>query len=197
MNLDKDYFLNKYNLMLPHSEIVQAMPDLPKGKALDLGCGGGRNSLYLAQQGFTVDAWDHNENSIKKLDTICVNESIDSIMTRVVDLNDLEFSGQYDVIISTVVFMFLNPKSIPNLIGNMQKSTKKGGYNLIVSAMNTEDYPCNLDFFNFTFKPKELSSYYPSWTIKKYNEDTGLLHKTDEQGNRIELRFATLLTQKN
>ncbi|EUK19437.1 tellurite resistance methyltransferase TehB [Commensalibacter papalotli (ex Servin-Garciduenas et al. 2014)] len=197
MDLSKDYFSNKYNLMHPHSEIVEAMPQLKVGKALDLGCGGGRNSLYLAQQGFTVDAWDHNPDSIQKLDMICVNESINTITTKIVDFNGMDFSGQYDLILSTVVLMFLQPSSIPNIIKNMQNATKIGGYNLIVSAMDTDDYPCTLDFFTFLFKPKELASYYDGWTIKKYNEDTGLLHKTDQNGNRIKLRFATLLAQKN
>lgn len=197
MDLSKDYFSNKYNLMHPHSEIVEARPLLKVGKALDLGCGGGRNSLYLAQQEFTVDAWDYNPDSIQKLDMICVNESIKTITTRVVDLNGLDFTGQYDLILSTVVLMFLQPSSIPILIKNMQKATKIGGYNLIVSAMDTEDYPCTVDFFSFLFKPKELSSYYEGWILKKYNEDTGLLHKTDQNGNRIKLRFATMLAQKN
>lgn len=196
MDLTKDYFSHKYNLMHPHSEIVEAMPVLTPGKALDLGCGGGRNSLYLAQQGFTVDAWDHNPDSIQKLDMICVNESIQTIATKIVDLNGLDFSGEYDLILSTVVLMFLQPSSIPHLIQNIQKATKVGGYNLIVSAMDTEDYPCTVDFFSFLLKPKELSGYYEGWTLKKYNEDTGLLHKTDQNGNRIKLRFATMLAQK-
>lgn len=196
MDSFKDYFTQKYNLMPPHSEVLQAMPQLTKGSALDLGCGGGRNSLCLAQNGFTVDAWDKNQESIQKLDMICKNESIQNIATQIVDLNTLEFSGQYDFILSTVVMMFLKAASIPHLIKQMQNSTKAGGYNLIVAAMDTEDYPCNFDFFPFTFKPNELSSYYENWSIKKYNEDTGFLHKTDQDGNRIQLRFATILAQK-
>lgn len=34
------------------------------GKALDLGCGPGRNSLYLSSQGFSVDAFDLSEVAI-------------------------------------------------------------------------------------------------------------------------------------
>ena len=33
-------------------------------KVLDLGCGQGRNSLYLSLLGYDVTSWDHNENSI-------------------------------------------------------------------------------------------------------------------------------------
>ena len=77
----------------------------------------------------------------------------------------------------------------------MQECTNKGGYNLIVSAMNSDDYPCRLPF-SFTFSPNELKSYYQEWELRKYNEDVGELHKLDENGNRIKLRFATILARK-
>ena len=111
------------------------------------------------------------------------------------DLNAHTFSGDYDFILSTVVFMFLSRERIPGLVKNMQDSTLNGGYNLIVAAMDTPDYPCSLPF-PFTFKPGELKEYYADWEILKYNEDVGQLHKTDAAGNRISLRFATLLTRK-
>ncbi|MDI2090111.1 tellurite resistance methyltransferase TehB [Commensalibacter oyaizuii] len=196
MDLQDSYFAEKYGLTPPHSEVVEAAAFLTQGKVLDLGCGNGRNSLYLSQKGFNIDAWDRNPDSVKNLETICQQEAIHTIKTKIVDLNAIQFTGQYDFILSTVVMMFLQPTSIPDLIKNMQDATKTGGYNLIVSAMDTDDAPCTVGF-PFTFKTKELSNYYASWTIKKYNEDKGFLHKTDKDGNRIQLRFATLLAEKN
>lgn len=38
---------------------------LRHGRALDIGCGNARNSVYLAQQGFTVDAVDHSATAIE------------------------------------------------------------------------------------------------------------------------------------
>jgi len=114
----------------------------------------------------------------------------------VVDLNTLAFDGEYDFILSTVVMMFLERDTIPRLIANMQRCTKPGGYNLIVAAMDTEDFPCTVGF-PFAFAEGELRNYYAGWELLKYNEDVGELHKTDEQGNRIKLRFATMLARKN
>jgi tellurite methyltransferase len=91
--------------------------------------------------------------------------------------------------------MFLEAKTIPGLIANMQRCTRPGGYNLIVAAMDTADYPCNVGF-PFAFKSGELSEYYAGWELLKYNEDVGELHRTDAQGNRIKLRFATLFARK-
>ena len=91
--------------------------------------------------------------------------------------------------------MFLEAKTIPDLIENMQRCTKPGGYNLIVAAMDTDDFPCTVGF-PFAFKTGELRNYYSGWDLLKYNEDVGELHRTDENGNRIKLRFATMLARK-
>jgi tellurite methyltransferase len=43
---------------------------------------------------------------------------------------------------------------------------------------------------------ESLKNYYEGWEIIKYNKNMGELHKTDINGNRIKLRFATLLAKK-
>ena len=56
-------------------------------------------------------------------------------------------------------------------------------------------YPCSVPF-PFTFKEGELAEYYKDWELVKYNENPGHLHRRDENGNRIQLRFATMLAKK-
>ncbi|MEJ5067189.1 tellurite resistance methyltransferase TehB [Enterobacter sp. MYb186] len=192
---DENYFTEKYGMTRTHSEVVYSAGMVKPGKTLDLGCGNGRNSLFLAANGFDVTAWDKNAASIDNIESIKAKEGIANLQTAIQDLNSLRFDGEYDFILSTVVLMFLQPETIPGLIDNMQRCTKPGGYNLIVAAMDTEDYPCNVGF-PFAFKTGELSGYYAGWEQLKYNEDVGELHRTDAQGNRIKLRFATLLARK-
>lgn len=188
-------FTEKYGLTPTHSEVLAALPLLTQGKALDLGCGSGRNSLFLNQHGFDVTAWDQNPDSLARLNQIIEQESLTHIRTELRDLNQTRFNGAYAFVLSTVVMMFLQPETIPQLIADMQASTVKQGYNLIVAAMSTDDFPCPVNF-PFTFKSGELSHYYRNWHIVKYNEHVGQLHKKDENGNRIRCRFATLLAQK-
>jgi tellurite methyltransferase len=191
----ENYYTEKYGLTRTHSDVVNAVTVVPAGKTLDLGCGSGRNSLYLNQKGFDVTAWDKNPMSISNLNKIIEAEGLQNITTDVVDLNALQFDGEYDFILSTVVMMFLERKTIPGLIANMQRCTKVGGYNLVVAAMDTEDFPCTVGF-PFAFTEGELRDYYSGWELIKYNEDLGELHKTDAEGNRIKLRFATMLALK-
>lgn len=192
---DENYFTEKYGLTRTHSEVLEAAAIVAPGKTLDLGCGNGRNSVWLAARGFDVTAWDKNPNSITTLQNIKAAEGLDNLEIAIKDLNALTFDGNYDFILSTVVMMFLEPQTIPGLIANMQRCTVPGGYNLIVAAMDTDDFPCNVGF-PFAFKEGELCHYYDGWKIVKYNENPGELHRTDANGNRIKLRFATLLARK-
>lgn len=192
---DENYFTEKYGLTATHSDVVNAMNYVEPGRALDLGCGNGRNSLFLAARGFDVTAWDKNPASIANLERIAAAEGLNNLHIAVKDLNALRFDGEYDFILSTVVMMFLERDTIPGLIYNMQRCTAPGGYNLIVAAMDTDDYPCTVGF-PFAFREGELRRYYEGWELIKYNEDVGQLHKTDASGNRIRLRFATILAKK-
>lgn len=192
----QDYFNKKYQLSPTHSEILAAAPYLQGGRALDVGCGQGRNSLYLNQQGYQVDAWDVNPLSLQKLHEIITAESIDHIDVQQRDLNaDQSITGAYDFICCTVVMMFLEAKTVKPLIQQMQQATSVNGYNLIVCAMDTPDLPAQPDF-PFSFKTGELSALYDGWNIVKYNENVGELHRVDAEGNRIKQHFATLLAQK-
>lgn len=191
----EDYYAKKHGLTATHSEVVAALEQIAPGKALDLGCGGGRNALYMNLRGFNVTAYDKNLNSISSLKEIISSENLSGIRASLYDINKAALDEHYDLIISTVVLMFLERERIPFIVRNLQECTVEGGYNLIVAAMSTEDFPCPLPF-SFTFQHNELRDYYAGWDILKYDEDVGELHKTDEQGNRIKLRFATLLARK-
>jgi len=193
--VDENYFTEKYGLTRTHSEVLAAATLIPPGNTLDLGCGNGRNSLYLAANGYSVTAWDKNPMSIANIERIKAAEGLTHLEIATVDLNALSFEGEYDFILSTVVMMFLEPQTIPGLIANMQRTTVPGGYNLIVAAMDTDDFPCTVGF-PFAFKTGELAEYYTGWEVVKYNEDVGELHRTDANGNRIKLRFVTLLARK-
>jgi tellurite methyltransferase len=57
------------------------------GKSAGSGCGNGRNSLYLAANGFDVTAWDKNPMSINNLESIRAQEELTNLQAAVKDLN--------------------------------------------------------------------------------------------------------------
>lgn len=186
---DIDYFSQRYGMNPPHSEVVEACATIQPCKVLDMGCGSGRNALYLASLGFDVTAIDANPSAIGTLQSIAASESLDNIDARVYDINEAALGDDYDFIACTVTLMFLDPERIPAVIADMQACTRPGGYNLVVAAMDTPAHPCPVGF-PFKLAEGELRDYYEGWEFLKYNEDLGTLHS----GARFQ--FATMLARK-
>jgi len=208
-----DYFNKKHGLTRTHSEVLAAVHQygLVPGRTLDAGCGSGRNTLFLAHRGFEVDAWDVEAHKLEQINTIAQAEGLQGrVQTRCVDFNGADFTAAhtdvhgwmqngplYDLVLSTVVLMFLQPEAALRLVSAMQRATRAGGHNLIVAAMDTQDYPCPAGLFPFTFAPGQLRGLYAGWELRKYNENVGQLHRKDAAGNLITLRFATMLARKD
>jgi dihydroneopterin aldolase len=107
----------------PARFLTQQLHRLPKGKALDLASGSGRNSLYLASQGFQVDAIDRDEQALAQLVTTAKQRNLPNLHVHAVDLERTtserpEFPKQaYDVI---VVFFYLHRPLFPALIESLK-----------------------------------------------------------------------------
>jgi len=99
-------------------ENLHLLPD--SGRALDLACGLGGNSILLAQQGLKVDAWDIADVPIAALQ----DEALKRQLPIQAEVRDVEanppFPEIFDVI---VVSYFLDRDIIPGLI----QALKPGG----------------------------------------------------------------------
>ena len=93
---------------------------LPKGKALDIAAGEGRNAVFLSQHGFDVDAIDLSEMGLRKARKLAKETGV-KIHTILADLNTYKIEKeQYDLIAN---LYFLNRHLIPK----MKKGLKNGG----------------------------------------------------------------------
>lgn len=81
----------------------------PGRMALDIACGEGRNSIFLAHHGFTVTGLDISEAGIDKAGKWMEHEGL-QIDFRLADLERYEFTETYDLIIN---FNFLLRSLIP------------------------------------------------------------------------------------
>ncbi|MCK6599676.1 MAG: methyltransferase domain-containing protein, partial [Bdellovibrionaceae bacterium] len=93
-----------FNEFISEMELLflkEQLPRLRKGKALDLGFGNGRNSLFLARNQFQVIAIDNSEVAVNSLKNKAQSLSM-SIETQKADI-ELHILGllQYDTIIMT------------------------------------------------------------------------------------------------
>ena len=93
---------------------------LPKGKALDIATGEGRNAIFLAQNGFDVEAVDISKMGLRKARKLAKEMGV-KIHTFYADLDTYQIKkGQYDLIAN---FYFLKR----SLIQKIKKGLRKGG----------------------------------------------------------------------
>jgi SAM-dependent methyltransferase len=60
------YAEDSYHKNNPVALLEDWLPEFPVGKALDVACGAGRNSIFLAQAGYRVDAIDISRQGLHK-----------------------------------------------------------------------------------------------------------------------------------
>ncbi len=169
----------------PSSEIPALIRGLKtNSKILDLGCGDGRNSLYLASQGFHTKAIDISDAGIKKLREIASKNDL-NITAEIQDIRTFIFKEKYDLILSQYCFYLIEKQYWMRLIKDMKNNTKVGGYNVISVFTDKLPIPDDLkDFAVGIFNEGELFSYYTDWKIilqKSFidedEHDGGIKHK--------------------
>lgn len=197
------YFNKKYSLSAVHSDLVHVyqtyLRHLQGASMLDIGCGSGRNLLYLANLGHRMMGIDHNQDAIKTIQDIAQKEALSHINTQLHDLNQpLSLDAErFDFVLSTVTLQFLTPTRIPDLLTELQEATKTDGYHFLVFPIQSELYPLP-DFFTYLPQKDEIYQRYQDsgWSILEYKESVGHLHKQDNAGRQIPGLFGLLFAQK-
>lgn len=175
LNLDKSTFGK------PSREVVDIVPFLKENaKILDVGCGDGRNSIYFAEMGFDVDAFDISENAIRKINYLKQKYNI-NINAVQCDAFGFEFTHKYDLVIVHGVLQFVEREKQADMIQLLKKWTAKDGYHIIALFTDEEPIPEDLKYIMVgVFKEGEIKNYYLDWDIKMF--ETKKFHDEHENG---------------
>ena len=137
----------------------------PKGKALDMATGEGRNAVFLAQHGFEVDAVDISEKGLKKTRKLAREKAV-KVNALLVDLDHYQIEkDRYDLIAN---FYFLKRRLIPKIRNGLNKGGKVifETYLLEHRTLGTGG-PKQAKFF---LKPNELLRFFKNFRILFYRE---------------------------
>lgn len=181
----------------PEKVVKDILKYKKSGTVLELGAGEGRNSIFLAKQGFNVRAIDISNEGINKIKTF-VKDKIFQIQTEVMDITSIRFENNHDVFISTFVFHHLSSSDALNLIDNIQKHTNLGGLNVVVVFMkNGAFYKADPLTKNFFPQLNQLRTLYKEWEILEYEERESEAFQKNLDGSAVFNMVATILARKN
>ena len=115
----------------PNDFLVESINKIPKGKVLCLADGEGRNSVYLAEQGYQVTSVDASAPGMQKADQLAKQRGVE-IKTIVADLSDFEIRAEsWDAVVS--IFCHLPPQLRQAVHKKVIAGLKPGGV-LILEA---------------------------------------------------------------
>jgi tellurite methyltransferase len=149
------------------------------GYALDIGCGDGRNTLFLAENGFQVIAIDNSKVAIDKLQKISVERKL-NIQTIIADLSRFDFeNGKYSLIIANTIIDHLDKDDGDELIIKLKKALKKGG--IIFASVFTENDPGNRKLVASSETSQYVKRYFHSGELRNKFSDLTLLRYHEEE----------------
>ena len=119
-----DTFLKNTKNKPPSKLLVEALPFVShtKGRALDLGCGAFKDSVFLLEKGFVVDAVDNAEN------VAAMAPQQESLTFYQQSFSEFTFNeGQYDLVNAQFSLPFTSPDTFTEVWDKIVSSLLSGG----------------------------------------------------------------------
>jgi len=113
----------------PDALLVQLAKGLPTGAALDLGCGTGRNAVWLAQQGWLVTGVDGSAVGLSQANQRAADAGC-TLTTIHADLTDYMPAETYQLVV--LANMHLSPDVRAHLFAAAEQAVAPGGHLYVV-----------------------------------------------------------------
>ena len=143
----------------------------PNSYFLDLGCGQGKDSLFMANQGFKVVAVDESSEAIEQLKEAVKKENlkIEAIPQNISDFKIAK--NKFSIINAYNIFQFLDKEKTTEIIEIIKKNLKPNGY-AIIAGFNVSDpsYQKQENQDKGYFRPNELRELFNDVEIIFYFE---------------------------
>lgn len=164
----------------PAEFLVQVMPMLPRGTALDLASGEGRNALFLASRGFQVFAVERSRVALEKAESSARESGIGAHWASQLKIKpayapglalvetDLEScalpAGQFDVVLC---FKYLQRSLLPHLSRALRRHGMLVYETFTLAQQKFAGGPRNAEFL---LRPGELREAFSGMEILFYSE---------------------------
>lgn len=152
-------------------ELIKLRPASIAKKVLDIGCGEGKDAVYMAEMGYSVSAFDLTKNGIDKAKKLAAQRNV-AINAYVDDINSFETDETFDIIYSTGTVQYLFDENKTAFFEKIAKITNLNGivyFNVFVEKPFL-DLPPDWDIEEKMWKSGELFTYFSDWKIHRIDE---------------------------
>ena len=167
----KDYYWG----VVPNSicyEIMKLRPPVKPLKVLDMGCGEGKDAVFLAKNGYLVSAFDVSDSGLEKGKRMAekCGTYVDFFKANILDY---QLSEKFDIIFSSGVFHYITPNIRIDIAENLKQYTNENGVhaiNVFVEKPFIKPAPDKEITENYLWKSGELFYYYHDWLLRRTDE---------------------------
>ena len=149
-------------------EIMRLRPPIKPLRVLDIGCGEGKDAVFLARNGYVVSAFDAAEGGLEKGKRLAEESGVYVDFFQA-DLLDYRLSESYDIVFCSGVFHFVRPEVRTELIENLKEHTAKQGLHAINVFVKKPFIKAKTEY-RFPWKSGELFCYYHDWYFHTMRE---------------------------
>lgn len=136
-----------------------------KVKALDMGCGQGRHTLFFAEQGVEAYGIDYIADSIQEAKEQAISKKLKNTHFQIMDILNLNFPKDFfDIVLDWSVLDHIHPDEWQTYLQNILKVLKIGGYLLLTEFYandsrikdKSENYRWDRGSYDHYFREDEL-----------------------------------------
>lgn len=155
-------------------EVLKLRPPIKPYRVLDIGCGEGKDAVFLARNGYIVSAFDIAEAGLEKGRRLaeCNNVEVDFFKA---DANTYRPDTEFDIIYCSGVLHYVELNQRQSFFESMKECTVKNGINamnVFVKKPFIEFYP-DIEDVDMEIEPwysGQLATYYHDWLFRKNDE---------------------------
>lgn len=153
-----------YDNSVPSPRFVSSLKDITPGSALDVGFGTAKESIWLAEHGWTVEGIDPSDDMNRIARERAAAKGLDIHFYKS-DLFAFHPEKAYDLVVCQMVLHFFTDESVIQAIEKLKSLVSSGGriYIAVFSDKNTVTRPT-------MFHRGELDAYFKDWHIEKSYE---------------------------
>ena len=152
--------------------LIKYKPPVKTTKVLDIGCGEGKDAVYMAKKCYTVTAFDLTENGIAKTKKLALQNNV-KLDAFVDDINTFQISDTFDIIYSTGTIQYLFKENKAAFFEKINQITNLHGivfFNVFVEKPFLE-LPPDWDLEEKMWKSGELFTYFHDWKVLHIEEN--------------------------